>query len=38
MQLKGMNRYQTFAFRPWLEHFFEHGTDCFTGAAWKQTI
>ncbi len=31
MQLKGMNRYQTFGFRrPWLEHFFEHGTDCFT--------
>ncbi|NLB77118.1 MAG: phosphoadenosine phosphosulfate reductase family protein [Crenarchaeota archaeon] len=31
MQLKGMNRYQTFGFRrPWLEHYFEHGTDCFT--------
>jgi phosphoadenosine phosphosulfate reductase len=31
MNLKGMNRYQTFGFRrPWLEHFFEYGTDCFT--------
>lgn len=31
MKLKGMNRYQTFGFRrPWLEHFFEHGPDCFT--------
>lgn len=31
MQLKGMNRYQTFGFRrPWLEHFFEHGTNCFS--------
>jgi phosphoadenosine phosphosulfate reductase len=31
MNLKGMNRYQHFGFRrPWLEHFFEHGTDCFT--------
>lgn len=31
MQLKGMNRYQTFGFRrPWLEHFFEYGTECFT--------
>jgi len=30
MNLKGMNRYQHFGFRrPWLEHFFEHGTDCF---------
>lgn len=31
MNLKGMNRYQHFGFRrPWLEHFFEHVTDCFT--------
>ena len=31
MNLKGMNRYQTFGFRrPWLEHFFEYGMDCFT--------
>ena len=31
MQLKGMNRYQTFGFRrPWLEHFFEHGANCFS--------
>jgi len=31
MNLKGMNRYQHFGFRrPWLEHFFEYGTDCFT--------
>jgi len=31
MNLKGMNRYQHFGFRrPWLEHFFEHGADCFT--------
>jgi len=31
MQLKGMNRYQTFGFRrPWLEHFFEYGSECFT--------
>lgn len=31
MQLKGMNRYQTFGFRrPWLEHFFEYGSDCFS--------
>ncbi|HCF89832.1 MAG TPA: hypothetical protein DHD79_02200 [Firmicutes bacterium] len=31
MNLKGMNRYQHFGLRrPWLEHFFEHGTDCFT--------
>ena len=31
MDLKGMNRYQTFGFRkPWLEHFFENGSDCFT--------
>lgn len=31
MKLKGMNRYQHFGFRrPWLEHFFEHRTDCFT--------
>lgn len=30
MNLKGMNRYQHFGFRrPWLEHFFEHGTGCF---------
>ena len=26
-----MNRYQTFGFRrPWLEHYFEYGTDCFS--------
>jgi phosphoadenosine phosphosulfate reductase len=31
MNLKGMNRYQTFGFRqPWLEHFFEHGSECFS--------
>lgn len=31
MNLKGMNRYQHFGFRrPWLEHFFEYGTNCFT--------
>jgi len=31
MNLKGMNRYQTFGFRkPWLEHFFEYKSDCFT--------
>lgn len=31
MDLKGMNRYQHFGFRkPWLEHFFEYGSDCFT--------
>ena len=31
MQLKGMNRYQTFGFRrSWLEHFFEYGSECFT--------
>ncbi|SHI41990.1 phosphoadenosine phosphosulfate reductase [Parasporobacterium paucivorans DSM 15970] len=31
MNLKGMNRYQHFGFRrPWLEHFFEYGTDCFS--------
>lgn len=31
MNLKGMNRYQHFGFRrPWLEHFFEYGSDCFT--------
>jgi phosphoadenosine phosphosulfate reductase len=31
MDLKGMNRYQTFGFRkPWLEHFFEYKSDCFT--------
>jgi len=31
MDLKGMNRYQTFGFRKeWLEHFFEHGSNCFT--------
>lgn len=31
MDLKGMNRYQTFGFRaPWLQQFFDYGTDCFT--------
>ena len=31
MNLKGMNRYQHFGFRrPWLDHFFELGTDCFS--------
>lgn len=31
MDLRGMNRYQTFGFRrEWLEHFFEYGADCFT--------
>ena len=31
MELRGMNRYQTFGFRqPWLQHFFDLGTDCFT--------
>lgn len=31
MDLKGINRYQHFGFRrPWLEHFFEYGTECFT--------
>lgn len=31
MDLKGMNRYQTFGLRkPWLEHFFENGSSCFT--------
>lgn len=31
MDLKGMNRYQTFGFRKsWLEHYFEHKSDCFT--------
>ena len=31
MNLKGMNRYQHFGFRKgWLEHFFEHKSDCFT--------
>jgi phosphoadenosine phosphosulfate reductase len=31
MDLKGMNRYQHFGLRrPWLEHFFEYGQDCFT--------
>jgi phosphoadenosine phosphosulfate reductase len=31
MDLKGMNRYQHFGFRqPWLEHFFEHGSECFS--------
>ena len=31
MNLKGMNRYQTFGFRqPWLEHFFEYGSECFS--------
>jgi phosphoadenosine phosphosulfate reductase len=30
MDLKGMNRYQTFGFRkPWLEHFFTDKGDCF---------
>jgi phosphoadenosine phosphosulfate reductase len=31
MNLKGINRYQTFGFRqPWLEHFFEFGSECFS--------
>ena len=31
MDLKGMNRYQTFGFRrPWLEHFFANKESCFT--------
>ena len=31
MDLKGMNRYQTFGFRqPWLEHFFEYESECFS--------
>ena len=31
MDLKGMNRYQHFGFRqPWLEHFMEYRTDCFS--------
>lgn len=31
MDLKGMNRYQHFGFRrPWLEHFFEYGPECFS--------
>lgn len=31
MDLKGMNRYQHFGFRqPWLEHFMEYGTECFS--------
>ena len=31
MDLKGMNRYQTFGFRrPWLEHFFMNKEKCFT--------
>ncbi|MEN6325741.1 MAG: phosphoadenosine phosphosulfate reductase family protein [Syntrophomonas sp.] len=31
MDLKGMNRYQTFGFRKgWLEHYFEYKSDCFT--------
>ena len=31
MELKGMNRYQTFGFRrPWLEQFFEHKEKIFT--------
>lgn len=31
MNLKGMNRYQHFGFRRgWLEHYFEHGNDCFS--------
>jgi len=31
MNLKGMNRYQTFGFRkPWLEHFFTNKSECFT--------
>ena len=31
VNLKGMNRYNHFGFRrPWLDHFFEHGTNCFS--------
>jgi len=31
MDLKGMNRYQHFGLRqPWLEHFFEYGSECFS--------
>ena len=31
MELKGMNRYQHFGLRKqWLEHFFNHKSDCFT--------
>jgi len=31
VNLKGMNRYNHFGFRrPWLEHFFECGVDCFS--------
>lgn len=31
MNLKGMNRYDTFGFRlPWLEHYFEDKNECFT--------
>jgi phosphoadenosine phosphosulfate reductase len=31
MNLKGMNRYQTFGLRrSWLEHFFDHKSNCFT--------
>lgn len=31
MELKGMNRYQTFGFRQqWLQHFFDEGENCFT--------
>jgi phosphoadenosine phosphosulfate reductase len=31
MTLKGMNRYQHFGLRqPWLEHFFEYGSECFS--------
>jgi len=31
MELKGMNRYQHFGLRqPWLEHFFEYGSECFS--------
>lgn len=34
MNLKGMNRYQHFGFRrPWLEHFFEYGENCFVHGA-----
>jgi phosphoadenosine phosphosulfate reductase len=31
MNLKGMDRYKTFGFRkPWLENYFDYGTDCFS--------
>ena len=31
VNLKGMNRYNHFGFRrPWLDHFFEFGVDCFS--------